>query len=94
MKVAIHPQSKLVTFKCATCGAEYKIMSTSKQDLVSIDVCAKCHPVFLGQMTEKVVKGRAEKLANKFIQKKSSPKANKAKKTTKKVISDFNEIKA
>ena len=94
MKQSIHPQSKLVTFKCANCGAEYKILSTSKQEVVSIDVCANCHPVFLGQANETVVKGRAEKLANKFATKNFKPKQKKKKTSSKKTISNFSEIKA
>ena len=94
MKQGIHPQSKLVTFKCATCGAEYNILSTSKQDVISIDVCANCHPIFLGQVNETVVKGRAEKLANKFENKNFKPKQKKKKKSNKKTISNLAEIKA
>ncbi len=94
MKQGIHPQTKLVTFKCATCGTEYKILSTSKQDNVSIDVCANCHPVFLGQANETVVKGRAEKLASKFETKNFKPKQKKGKISNKKTISNFAEIKS
>ena len=89
MKEKIHPVSKLTTFKCATCGAEYKIMSTCKADVVSIDVCANCHPVFVGKSVETNVKGRAEKLASKFEQKNYQPKVKKVrvKKSNKTVIS-------
>ena len=66
MKKDIHPKSKLTTFKCATCGASYQIMSTCKSDVISIDVCSNCHPIFVGKVTDNTVKGRAEKLAKKF----------------------------
>lgn len=67
MKKEIHPKSKLTTFKCATCGASYQIMSTCKSDVISIDVCSNCHPIFVGKVTDNTVKGRAEKLAKKFV---------------------------
>lgn len=94
MKEKIHPVSKLTTFKCATCGAEYKIMSTCKADVVSIDVCANCHPVFVGKSVEANVKGRAEKLASKFEQKNYQPKVKKvrAKKSNKTVISNLDDL--
>ena len=76
MNKNIHPKSKLTTFKCATCGATYQIMSTCKADLVSIDVCSNCHPVFIGKQNDSSMKGRAEKLAQKFVVK---PKINKTK---------------
>jgi len=94
MKKEIQPVCKLTTFKCATCGAEYKIMSTCKADVVSIDVCANCHPVFVGKAVETSVKGRAEKLAKKFEQKNYQPKEKKvrAKKSKKTVISNMDEL--
>ena len=94
MKEKIHPVNKLTTFKCATCGAEYKIMSTCKADVVSIDVCANCHPVFVGKSVDVQVKGRAEKLASKFETKNYKPKAKKvrAKKSNKTVISNLDDL--
>lgn len=94
MKTKIHPVQKLTTFKCATCGAEYKIMSTCKADVVSIDVCANCHPVFVGKSIETNIKGRAEKLASKFEKKSHQPKTKKvrAKKQSKKVISNLDDL--
>lgn len=94
MKEKIHPVSKLTTFKCATCGSEYKIMSTCKDDVVTIDVCANCHPVFVGKSVETTVKGRAEKLASKFENKNYQPKQKKqrTKKASKTVISNLDEL--
>lgn len=94
MQAKIHPTEKLTTFKCATCGAEYKIMSTCKADVVSIDVCANCHPVFVGKSIETNVKGRAEKLANKFATKNYQPKVKKAraKKQNKTIISNLDDL--
>lgn len=94
MKQKIHPVSKLTTFKCATCGTEYKIMSTCKADTIMIDVCANCHPVFVGKSVDTQVKGRAEKLASKFENKNYQPKQKKqrVKKQGKKVISNLDDL--
>ncbi|MCQ2748404.1 MAG: 50S ribosomal protein L31 [Mycoplasmoidaceae bacterium] len=94
MKEKIHPQSKLTTFKCASCGAEYKIMSTCKADVVSVDVCANCHPVFVGKSIDSNVKGRAERLAKKFKKKNYQPKPKKvrAKKQNKTIISNLDDL--
>lgn len=94
MQQTIHPKSKLTTFKCATCGAEYKIMSTCKDDIVSIDVCAHCHPVFVGKTVDTAVKGRAEKLASKFEQKNYQPKVKKVrvKKQNKTIYSNLDNL--
>jgi len=67
MKKDIHPNKKLVTFKCVSCGKEYQIVSTNKNDIVNLDVCSNCHPVFVNTSgAEKKVRGKAEKLASKF----------------------------
>ncbi len=93
MKEKIHPVSKLTTFKCATCGSEYQIMSTCKADTVMVDVCANCHPVFVGKSVDTAVKGRAEKLAAKFEKKDYKPKEKKVRvKKQKTVISNLDDL--
>lgn len=96
MKKKLHPEMKLTTFTCASCGATYQIMSTSKQVNVSIDVCSKCHPVFVGKTVENAVKGRAEKLSHKFTAKTVAPKTKKVRKTSnkKKIIKDLSKLNA
>lgn len=66
MNKNIQPKVHEVTYKCASCGAEYKIMSTIKQDFVSLDVCSHCHPFYIGKSLNQKAKGRAEKLSEKF----------------------------
>lgn len=86
MKKNIQPKVHEVTFKCATCGSEFKIMSTLKQDTASIDVCSNCHPFYKGGQVNQKVKGRAEKLSTKFEAGKktlSSKPTKKVKKTKK-----------
>ncbi len=66
MNKNIQPKVHPVKYHCASCGAEYTIMSTIKQDSVSIDVCSNCHPFYIGKNVNQKVKGRAEKLSAKF----------------------------
>ena len=100
MKKNIQPKLHEVTFKCATCGSEYKVESTLKQDVVSIDVCSNCHPFYKGGNTNQKVKGRAEKLSSKFDAGKQNlgKKAAKTKKTAtskanNKVIKSLDDLK-
>lgn len=83
MNSKIHPKLQLVTFKCASCGATYEIESTLKQKEINIDVCANCHPIYVGGGAEQKVKGRAEKLSSKFEAGKETLTAKKTKKVTK-----------
>lgn len=66
MNKNIQPKVHPVKYRCASCGAEYTIMSTIKQDNVSIDVCSNCHPFYIGKAVNQKAKGRAEKLSAKF----------------------------
>lgn len=63
----IHPVNKECTYKCVTCNSEFVISSASKNLEVSIEVCSKCHPFYIGkQNTATALRGRAEKLSTKF----------------------------
>ncbi|MDR0857361.1 MAG: 50S ribosomal protein L31 [Mycoplasmataceae bacterium] len=66
MNKQIQPHSHPVTFKCATCGSTYEIVSTVKGDVVNLDVCSHCHPFYVGASSDQKVKGRSEKLSAKF----------------------------
>ena len=63
MKKDIHPNYVECQVTCA-CGNEFKIRSD--KDVMSIDICSKCHPFFTG--SEKIVDaaGRVEKFKNKY----------------------------
>ncbi|MGL4647599.1 MAG: 50S ribosomal protein L31 [Mycoplasmoidaceae bacterium] len=86
MKKDIHPQSQLVKFSCTSCNAEYAFLSTISNPKTSIDVCAKCHPFYIGNLSAQQVRGRAEKLSKKFEVGKTqiSTDHNKDKKDSKK----------
>lgn len=97
MNSKIHPKLQLVTFKCASCGATYEIESTLKQKNVNIDVCANCHPIYVGGGAEQKVKGRAEKLSSKFQTGKENLSAKKtkkasSKKTKKTVVTSLDDL--
>lgn len=65
MKKGIHPETELITVKCA-CGAEHKVISTSKN--FRLDVCSKCHPFFKGETGSQILdtEGRVQKFKNKY----------------------------
>ncbi len=67
MKKGIHPEMKLVTVKCASCGAEHTFWTTREN--IKIDVCSNCHPFYQGKGAGAVIvdtEGRIEKFRKKF----------------------------
>jgi large subunit ribosomal protein L31 len=82
MNKDIQPKVHLVKFKCASCGTEYEILSTTKGDTVGIDVCSVCHPFFKGTNSDQKAKGRAEKFASKFDAGLATSKSKVEKKTS------------
>lgn len=66
MNKKIQPETREATFKCASCGSEFKMMTTAKDTNITLDVCSKCHPFYVGGSGQQAVKGRAEKMSNKF----------------------------
>lgn len=76
MKSGIHPQYNQITVTCS-CGASFLTGST-RTDLV-VDICAKCHPFFTGEMRFVDQLGRVEK----FQAKQKAATGKKAKKDRK-----------
>ena len=62
MKSAIHPTYNQITFTCS-CGASFQTGST--KDAITVDICAKCHPFFTGEMRFVDQLGRVEKFQAK-----------------------------
>ncbi len=62
----IHPETHDSKFVCASCGAKYSITTTLKNEKVTLDICAKCHPFYIGKTVGGKLKGRSEKLSSKF----------------------------
>jgi len=67
MKQGIHPDLKKATVKCA-CGNTFETLSVKEK--ISVEICAKCHPIFTGK--EKLIDstGRVEKFEKKYGRKK------------------------
>jgi large subunit ribosomal protein L31 len=76
MKSGIHPQYNQITVTCS-CGASFLTGST-KPDM-TVDICAKCHPFFTGEMRFVDQLGRVEK----FQAKQKAATGKKAKKDRK-----------
>lgn len=74
MQKELQPELSNCEYVCASCGSEYNILST-KGTHVSLDVCANCHPFYIGSTSNVSLKGRAEKMSNKFkVGKEFNPK--------------------
>ena len=66
MKTEIQPKTQIVTFKCASCGSEFKIESTYHNEVCNIDVCSHCHPWYMGKTSSTANVAKSDKLTNKF----------------------------
>lgn len=62
MKANIHPAYHQITVTCS-CGATFQTGST--KDSMVVDICAKCHPFFTGEMRFVDQLGRVEKFQAK-----------------------------
>ncbi len=76
MKANIHPQYNQITVTCS-CGAAFQTGST--RSAMTVDICAKCHPFFTGEMRFVDQLGRVEK----FQAKQKAATGKKAKKDRK-----------
>lgn len=66
MKTEIQPKTQIVTFKCASCGSEFKIESTYHNAVCNIDVCSHCHPWYMGKANSTANVAKSDKLTSKF----------------------------
>jgi large subunit ribosomal protein L31 len=71
MKEKIHPELKKAVVKCA-CGHTFETLSTREK--ITVEICAKCHPIFTGR--EKLLDsgGRVEKFERKYRKKETQNK--------------------
>lgn len=76
-KTVVHPATRNVKFLCATCNSCFSILSTLNAEQVGIDVCSQCHPIYVGSGGQGKVRGRAERLAHRFIDKENSSEKSK-----------------
>jgi len=52
---ADHPKMQWVVVTCSSCGAKFKILTTTAQDF-QVQVCSNCHPAYTGKQNEFVFK--------------------------------------
>jgi len=65
MKKELHPNYHTVKVVCA-CGEEFETKSTTKDDVMKIDICSKCHPFFTGKQKLVDTAGRVEKFNKRY----------------------------
>ena len=92
MKTGIHPKYFDAIVTCA-CGNTFSVGSTKPS--INVEICAKCHPFFTGEMRFVDTMGRVERFAQKMATKAKSgmPVTKKAKKLWKKKQLEEEEAK-
>lgn len=65
MKEKIHPNYHTVEVVCA-CGARFKTGSTTKNDVIKVDICNQCHPFFTGKQKMVDTGGRVDKFRKRY----------------------------
>jgi large subunit ribosomal protein L31 len=71
MKEKIHPELKKAMVKCA-CGHTFETLSTREK--ITVEICAKCHPIFTGREKLMDTGGRVEKFERKYRKKETAEK--------------------
>ncbi len=92
MKEGIHPKYVLSKVVCA-CGNEFQTRST--RELMKLDICSACHPLFTGKQKMLDREGRVDKFKKRFastdgktvVAKKAKPAAKAAAAEKGKVLS-------
>ena len=65
MKAELHPNYKIVTVQCA-CGETFQTGTTKNVDVIKVDICSKCHPVFTGKQKLVDTGGRVDKFKKRY----------------------------
>ena len=63
MKEGIHPKYEKVMVHCG-CGHTFETLSTKEK--ITVEICAKCHPIFTGREKLRDSAGRVEKFERKY----------------------------
>jgi len=90
MQTGIHPQYYEATVTCA-CGNTFSTGSTKQS--ITVDICAKCHPFFTGEMRFVDAMGRLERFQAKMATRTTGPVSKKAKRLLKKQQEEEEEAK-
>ena len=67
MKPGIHPDYHEVTVHCA-CGNAFQTRSTIKGQMLRVEICSSCHPIFTGKQKLVDTAGRVERFTKKYEQ--------------------------
>jgi len=86
MKTAIHPKWYPEAKVTCACGNSFVVGATFPE--LKVEVCAKCHPFYTGQMKYVDTAGRVEK----FKLRKAGASAKKVSKTEKRRLKKLKEI--
>jgi len=63
MKTDIHPKYHLAKATCASCGAVHTV--GSNMEVIEMEICSQCHPLFTGLEKSLDTGGRVEKFRNR-----------------------------
>jgi large subunit ribosomal protein L31 len=63
MKKGIHPELKRAAVRCA-CGNTFETLSVREK--ISVEICAKCHPIFTGKEKRLDAAGQVEKFEKRY----------------------------
>ena len=65
MKTNIHPNYHSVNVTCS-CGNAFAVFSTYKDDTLSVEICAACHPFYTGQQKVLENVGQVDKFRRRY----------------------------
>ncbi|MCX5812104.1 MAG: 50S ribosomal protein L31 [Proteobacteria bacterium] len=63
MKKGIHPNLINASVRCA-CGHTFETLSV--RDKITVEICAKCHPIFTGKEKRLDSAGQVEKFERRY----------------------------
>jgi large subunit ribosomal protein L31 len=46
MKTALHPETRIATVRCSSCGTTFETRSTRAS--IEVEICSACHPTYTG----------------------------------------------
>ncbi|CAP18328.1 50S ribosomal protein L31 [Candidatus Phytoplasma mali] len=64
MKKKLHPILKKIPLVCATCKKQHVIDTTVEN--IHIEICANCHPFYVGKQNFTTVAGRVDKFNKRY----------------------------
>jgi large subunit ribosomal protein L31 len=66
--MANHPNTKMLNVSCS-CGNQFEVLSTFKNEKLELDTCSKCHPFYTGKQKMIDTAGRLERFNKKYNKK-------------------------